>query len=171
MTLKCQTKDEIIAGPRCEEAGHSCLTYAQRLFLCLVNLIIFLHKWLPENGSLNHCLVGETQSHCLFLVGDLTKTLGFWTKQKNAYLWNSSDICYLVTGNKQNACHHYVLKTLTILLIDHEISNNMKKAELGWLGDWLGERAEWGSHQAHSHYFIDLLFPTTQPLRTSDNTI
>lgn len=66
MLKKCQTKDEIIAGPRCGEAGHSCLAYAQRLRPWLVNLIIFLHKWLPENGSLNHRLGGETQSGCLF---------------------------------------------------------------------------------------------------------
>lgn len=67
---KCQTKDEIIVGPRCEEAGHSCLTYARRLCPCLVNLIIFLHKWLSENGSLNQRFDGETQSHCLFLETD-----------------------------------------------------------------------------------------------------
>lgn len=57
---KCQ--DEIIVGARCSEAGHSCLAYVRRPHPCLVNLIIFLHKWLPENGSLNQALGGETQA-------------------------------------------------------------------------------------------------------------
>lgn len=67
---KCQTKDEIITRPCCAEAGHSCLTHAWHLRPCLVNLIIFLHKWLPENGSLNLRLSGETQSSCLFPGSD-----------------------------------------------------------------------------------------------------
>lgn len=67
---KCQTQDEIIVAPHCAEAGHSCLTYGQHLRPCLVNLIIFLHKWLPEHNSLSHHLGGETQSGCLFLGSD-----------------------------------------------------------------------------------------------------
>lgn len=77
---KCQTKDEIIAGPCCAEAGHSCLTYARCLRPCLLNVIIFLHKWLPGNGSLNHRLGGDTQSVCCFW-GDPTETVGFWARQ------------------------------------------------------------------------------------------
>lgn len=54
------------SGARCGEEGHSWLMYVRHPHPCLVKLISFLHKWLPENGSLNQHLGGETQTSRLF---------------------------------------------------------------------------------------------------------
>lgn len=114
--------------------------------------INFLHKWLPENGSLNHRLGGETQSGCLFPGSDQNSGFLGKTIKKCLPVW---DVCYLVTASERNPYVHPILRTSTVLPIDNEKNDYIKGIELNWVDweiDW--ERVKWGSHQAHSHNFI-----------------